>query len=128
VRLRYRFVGATIEGGIRGGETVAGEAGGLPLDTRTASRSAAPDDTLFLCWRSTNTHRFSRYIAGRTHFLTLEDLRSTNARTFRDCKPFKLHRVDMLTTERMTSPHRANSISPRASRVLPSRIQEAGSR
>jgi hypothetical protein len=31
-----------ISGGIRGDEAVVGEAGGLPLDTRTASRSAAP--------------------------------------------------------------------------------------
>jgi hypothetical protein len=29
-------------GGIRGNEAVAGEAGGLPLDIGTASRSAAP--------------------------------------------------------------------------------------
>jgi len=36
VRSRYRFFDATIEGGIRGGETVAGEAGGLPLDTRNS--------------------------------------------------------------------------------------------
>src|SRR6202020_2192201 len=64
----------SMEGGIRGDETVVGEAGGLPLDTRTASRSAAPGNTLFLCARSTNTHRFYRYILGGTHFFTLEEL------------------------------------------------------
>jgi hypothetical protein len=50
-------------GGIRGGETVAGEAGGLPLYFGTASRSAAPGHTVFLCERSTNTHWYLRYIA-----------------------------------------------------------------
>jgi hypothetical protein len=55
--------GGASRGGIRGGETVAGEAGGLPLGTRTASRSAAPSNTLFLCGRSTNNHSFLGYIA-----------------------------------------------------------------
>jgi hypothetical protein len=34
-------------GGIRGYEAVAGEAGGLPLDLETTSRSAAPVASLF---------------------------------------------------------------------------------
>ena len=59
-----------LRGGIRGGETVAGEAGGLPLGTRTASRSAAPGHTLFLCGRSTNNHRFLRYIRLNTFLYT----------------------------------------------------------
>jgi hypothetical protein len=59
----FSRVDAAKGGGIRGGETVAGEAGGLPLDVETASRSAVPGNTLFLCERSTNNHWFSRYVA-----------------------------------------------------------------
>jgi hypothetical protein len=62
-----RHQDAALTGGIRGDETVAGEAGGLPLDTRTASRSAAPSNTLFHCGLSTNNHWIFPYIAA--HFL-----------------------------------------------------------
>ena len=54
----FSCVDAAKGGGIRGGETVAGEAGGLPLDVETASRSAVPGNTVFLCERRTNTHWF----------------------------------------------------------------------
>ncbi len=40
------------EGGIRGNEAVSGEAGGLPLDLGTASRSAAPVASVFPCDRA----------------------------------------------------------------------------
>jgi hypothetical protein len=54
-----------LTGGSRERETVAQEAGGLPLDLRTASRSAAPVPSVFLSDRTrrrldTFCH-FSRY-------------------------------------------------------------------